>query len=316
MKPKYKINPETLSFVKNTPDKYLLLKNILLILLSGVFFGFLFIIIAAYLYPTHYERQLKQDLIILEKNYNELLKKIEESAYMYEQLLEEEKQIQKLTFDTELEQLQLYLSEITLHSTDFDFQKQLNITSDKLYTISDIVNKNLLKMKLLLDISYARKHFIESIPAILPLEKGSFVLASGYGMRIHPIFKTMRQHNGIDFAAQQGTPVVATGSGVVIRPPGDLDLLGNTVVIDHGFDYISIYACLLRPQVRPGNKVERGQIIGYVGRSGVTFGPHLHYEIRKNQIPVNPINYFFLSITPKEFQDFLEKSSEQNQCMS
>jgi len=279
-------------------------------------FGFVLILLVAYLYPSPHERQLRRDLVILEKNYDDLNRKLTESIEMYEKLLEKEKEIQKLTFDAEIEQLESISEEMSVYSPDFDFSQLIKSTGDKIKSAGEQAFKIAEKIRILLDIAYSRKMFLQSIPAILPVEKTEFVLISGAGLRIHPIFKTLKPHNGVDLAARQGTVVVATGNGTVIKPPADTEGLGNIVAIDHGFGYISIYACLLKSEVKPGNRVIRGQTIGLVGRSGIATGPHLHYEIRKNGKPVNPVNYFFLSITPEELFMYMEKAKIQNQNMS
>jgi len=316
MKKEYKLNPETLTY--ETPDSKsgFKLKNIIWILLSGLGFGFVFIIMVAYLYPTPQERQLRRDLAILEKNYSELNRKLEESILMYENLLEKEKKIQKLTFDTELEQMKSISKEMSMFSPDFDFSGVLNATDETIGKTSDNALQLIWKIRLLLEMAYSKKMFLQSVPSIIPLDSGTYVLISGYGLRIHPIFKTLRQHNGVDLAARQGTPVFASGAGVVVRPPADMEGLGNMVAIDHGFGYISTYGCLLKSDVKIGTRVVRGQMIGSVGRSGIATGPHLHYEVRKNGKPINPVNYFFLSVSPEELFELMEKASVQNQNMS
>lgn len=316
MKKKLRLNPETLHYEKPAETKGFKLKDFVWIILSGIGFGFVSILLVAYLYPSPHERQLRRDLVMLEKNYDDLNLKLTESIEMYEKLLEKEKEIQKLTFDAEIEQLESISKEMSVYSPDFDFSKLLKITSVKISSSGDQAFKIAEKIRILLDIAYSRKMFLQSIPAIIPVEKTEFVLISGTGMRIHPIFKTLKPHNGVDLAARQGTVVVATGNGTVIRPPADTEGLGNIVAIDHGFGYISIYACLLKSEVKPGNRVIRGQTIGLVGRSGIATGPHLHYEVRKNGKPVNPVNYFFLSITPEELFMYMEKAKIQNQNMS
>jgi hypothetical protein len=316
MKPTFRLNPKTLAYEKVQKKTTFGVKNFFWILLSAVGFGFVFIILVAYLYPTPHEKQLKRDLAILEKNYDDLTRKMEESINMYEKLLEKDKEIHKLTFDAEIEKLESIAGAMMMYSPDFNFGQLLNVTAEKVNNVADKSDQLLWKMKLLLELAYAKKMFLQQVPAVLPLDKDNFVIVSGFGMRIHPIFKTLRQHNGIDLAARQGTPVYATGAGQVMRPPADMEGFGNTIAIDHGFGYVSVYACLLKSDVKTGNKVERGQIIGSVGRSGIASGPHLHYEVRKNGKPRNPVNYFFLNVTPEELKDFLEKASVQNQNMS
>lgn len=316
MKPKYKLNPETLTYEKIGSDSAIKWKNALWVVLSGIGFGFLFIIMTAYLFPSPHKRQMRNDLNVLEKNYDELNLKLEQSIVMYESLLEKEKQLQQLTFEAEIMELQNIAEEMKMYSPDFDFGALLNITNSKISNASKSGDNLISKIETLLDIAYGKQMFISSVPSSLPLKKGEFVIVSGFGERIHPMFKTMRQHNGIDMAARQGTPVIATGNGKVVSPPSDLDGLGNIVAIDHGFGYISIYACLLKSEVKPGAVISRGQVIGSVGRSGIASGPHLHYEIRKDGKPINPVNYFFLSLTPIEFDEYIKKASVKNQSMS
>jgi murein DD-endopeptidase MepM/ murein hydrolase activator NlpD len=316
MKAKYRLNPETLTYERIGEVGSFNIKNLLWVIISGIAFGFLFIILVAYIYPTPHERQQQQDLHLLQENYDNLTNKLEQAIVIYEQLLEKDREIHKLTFDAELQNLKSITDEIHLYSPDFNFSSLMKETSSKIQTSAEKSVQLLYKIRLLLEIAYGKKMFVQSIPSVLPLEKGSFVLVSGFGDRIHPIFKALRHHNGIDLAAKQGTSVVATGSGTVISPPSDLDGFGNIVAIDHGFGYVSIYACLLKSEVKRGARVSRGDVIGKVGRSGITTGPHLHYEVRKNGKPLNPVNYFFLSLSPSELYDYMEKASVQNQNMS
>jgi murein DD-endopeptidase MepM/ murein hydrolase activator NlpD len=158
---------------------------------------------------------------------------------------------------------------------------------------------------------------LASIPAIQPISNKSLKrIASGFGYRIHPIYKTWRMHTGIDFTAPIGTPIYATGDGVVERKKGKMTGYGKVVVIDHGYGYESLYAHMSKIIVKPGEKVKRGQVIGYVGNTGRSTGPHLHYEIKKNGKPVNPVHFFFQDLTPEEYEKVIEIASRPNQSMS
>jgi murein DD-endopeptidase MepM/ murein hydrolase activator NlpD len=316
MSKKIRFNPETLNYEPVKKTGQIKLKSIIWILLSAIAFGFVIILITTYFFPTGQEKQLKKELSILEKNYRDLNQKLDKSVQQYQQLYDKEQEISKLTFDTENEDLISLIEELQSLSPDFNFKTLLDSTNQKISNSSEISIELIRKIKILLDLAYSKQVFANNVPAILPIEKGNFVLISGMGERIHPIFKTLRPHSGVDLAARQGTAVVATGNGIVIRPPASLEGLGNIVAIDHGFGYISIYAALLKSDVRPGNRVVRGQTIGSVGRSGITSGPHLHYEVWKNNKAVNPVNYFFLSINPLEFKEFQRKAAVRNQSMS
>ena len=123
-------------------------------------------------------------------------------------------------------------------------------------------------------------------------------------------------HTGIDFTAPIGTPIYATGDGGVERLKNKMTGYGKVVIINHGFGYESLYAHMSKIIVKPGEKVKRGQIIGYVGNTGRSTGPHVHYEIRKNGKPINPVHFFYQDLTPEEYEKVIEISSRPNQSMS
>ena len=162
-----------------------------------------------------------------------------------------------------------------------------------------------------------KEKMLASIPAIQPISNKSLKrIASGFGYRIHPIYKTWRMHTGIDFTAPIGTPIYATGDGVVERLKNKMTGYGKVVIINHGFGYESLYAHMSKIIVKPGEKVKRGQVIGYVGNTGRSTGPHVHYEIRKNGKPINPVHFFYQDLTPEEYEKVIEISSRPNQSMS
>ncbi len=157
---------------------------------------------------------------------------------------------------------------------------------------------------------------LASIPAIVPVPDGHNRLMSGYGMRIHPIYKTMRMHHGVDFTAPVGTPIYATGNGVVIRAERNRHGYGLMVEVDHGYGYITRYAHMSKIEVRQGQRVKRGEIIGLVGDTGTSTAPHLHYEVHRNDRSVNPVYYFYNDLTPEEFEIIIERASRVNQSLS
>jgi murein DD-endopeptidase MepM/ murein hydrolase activator NlpD len=152
----------------------------------------------------------------------------------------------------------------------------------------------------------------------MPINKKLGNVYSGFGMRLHPIFKVYRQHTGIDLAAPSGTPIYATGDGVV-KIAGKADHYsgyGIVVHIDHGYSYETLYAHCNSVCVRAGQRVKRGDIVGYIGSTGNSTGSHVHYEVRVNGKPVDPVYYFFNDLTPDEYESILEKSKEINQSLS
>ncbi|MCG8475463.1 MAG: M23 family metallopeptidase [Cytophagales bacterium] len=168
----------------------------------------------------------------------------------------------------------------------------------------------------LIELAKNKEKLWASIPAIQPVSNKELKrLSSGFGMRMHPILKRKIRHHGFDYSAPRGTPIYATGDGVVkkLRRNG---AYGIQVMIDHGYGYMTRYAHMQKYIVKRGQKVKRGQCIGYVGNTGRSTAPHLHYEVLKNNKPVNPINYIFQGITPEEYDELLKLASIENQSLS
>ncbi len=161
-----------------------------------------------------------------------------------------------------------------------------------------------------------KEKLFAAIPAIQPVaNKELIALASGYGMRIHPIYKVKKMHTGIDFAAAIGTPIYTTADGVVQELEVNFSGYGKVVIIDHGFGYKTRYAHMHGFAVRQGQKVKRGELIGYVGNTGLSTSPHLHYEVFINGMHVDPIHYFFNDLNPAEYEKLIELASVENQSL-
>jgi murein DD-endopeptidase MepM/ murein hydrolase activator NlpD len=161
-----------------------------------------------------------------------------------------------------------------------------------------------------------KEKLFAAIPAIQPIaNKQLIALASGFGYRIHPIYKVKKMHSGIDFAAEIGTPIYATADGVVIKADVKFSGYGKMVEIDHGFGYHSRYAHMHDFTVRSGQNIKRGDLIGYVGNTGLSTAPHLHYEVLINGAHVDPVHYFFNDLTPAEYEKILELASTENQSL-
>jgi murein DD-endopeptidase MepM/ murein hydrolase activator NlpD len=169
----------------------------------------------------------------------------------------------------------------------------------------------------LFDLASRKEELLAAIPSIQPVNNKELNrLSSGYGMRPHPILKVKKFHPGIDFSAPQGTPVYATGDGKVREVKTLFGGYGKYIEIDHGFGYITLYAHLSGFEVRKGQNIKRGELIGYVGNTGQSTAPHLHYEVRKDGKVVNPINYFFKDLSPEEYEIILELAARETQSLS
>ena len=161
-----------------------------------------------------------------------------------------------------------------------------------------------------------KESLLTSIPTIQPVSSLDLKrMASGYGYRIDPFTKKRTMHWGMDFSAKTGTPIYATGDGKISRADNRAVGFGNHVRIDHGFGYTTIYAHMSKIEVRRGNRVKRGDLIGYVGSTGRSVAPHLHYEIVKDGKKINPINFYSGSLSPFEFEELVNQASQENQSL-
>lgn len=161
-----------------------------------------------------------------------------------------------------------------------------------------------------------KEKLFAAIPAIQPVaNKQLIALASGFGIRIHPIYKVRKMHTGVDFAAAIGTPIYATADGTIDKVDVSFSGYGKVIEIDHGFGYRSRYAHMHGFAVRQGQKVKRGDLIGYVGNTGLSTAPHLHYEVFVNGSHANPVHYFFNDLNPAEYEKIIELASIENQSL-
>ena len=161
-----------------------------------------------------------------------------------------------------------------------------------------------------------KEKLLAAIPSIQPITNNDLTrMASGYGWRTDPFTKARRRHKGMDFTAPRGTPIYATSDGVVKRADNRASGYGKHVRITHGFGYMTLYAHLSGYNVKRGQRVKRGDIIGYVGNTGRSQAPHLHYEIHKDGKAVNPINFYSGDLNPVEFESMLEAASRENQSL-
>lgn len=204
-----------------------------------------------------------------------------------------------------------------------DIRDKNLVDGDMIIALNEKVDK--LKRKMSIEIksqeeveNLARQKvkLLAAIPAIQPVSNKQLVaIASGFGIRIHPIYKVKKMHTGIDFAAPIGTPIYATADGKIEEVSVKFSGYGKMVVIDHGFGYKTRYAHMHDFAVRTGQNIKRGELIGYVGDTGISTAPHLHYEVMMNGVLINPVHYFFNDLTPAEYEKVVELSSIENQSL-
>jgi murein DD-endopeptidase MepM/ murein hydrolase activator NlpD len=166
----------------------------------------------------------------------------------------------------------------------------------------------------IIELAQNKADMLAALPAIQPVSNTDLSrMASGWGYRIHPIYKTRKLHTGMDFSAKTGTPIYATGDGKISKVRRSRRGYGNHVVIEHGYGYKTLYAHMTKYIVKKGQKVKRGEVIGYVGSTGTSVAPHLHYEVHKDGRKINPVNFYYNDLNPDEYEKMLEISSQNNQ---
>ena len=166
----------------------------------------------------------------------------------------------------------------------------------------------------LITMAEEKEEMLRAIPAIQPISNKDLKrTASGWGYRIHPIYKIRKFHYGMDFTAPTGTEIYSTGDGTIVSLKSSKRGLGNHIIIDHGYGYTTIYAHMSRFNVRQGQKVKRGDVIGYVGSTGLSTAPHLHYEVKLNGKNVDPANYYFNDLSPDEYERMIELAMKSGQ---
>lgn len=321
IKARYHFDPKSLSFhkVKNSFKEKI--RGILYILAVGVVFASVVIVLAFNFIDSPKEKMLQREISQYELQYKLLNNRIEQLSAVLEDIQNRDDHVYRVIF--EADPIPESVREAGIGGVDrynslkgYDNSELIVETTAKIDKIARQLYVQSKSLDEVLKMAENKVDMLASIPAIQPLSKNKSQLVSGFGYRLHPIYKTMRLHTGIDFAAKPGTPVYATGNGKVVRPNEGYSGYGVVIVIDHGYGYQSLYAHLSKSVVRPGKVIKRGELIGYVGSTGLSAGPHLHYEIIKNGKKINPIHYFYNDLTPEEYQIMLKEASKVNQSLS
>ncbi|OFY22379.1 MAG: peptidase M23 [Bacteroidetes bacterium GWF2_29_10] len=321
-KAKYHFNPKSLTYekVKHTFTDMML--KVVAYVATGLVFSSVVLLIAYNLFNSPKELNLLRENQQYKLELSILNDRLEQLADAVKNIEEKDDNIYRVIFESEPVADEIrnggyggaekYNNLKGFDNSDILIETNLKI--DKIARKLSVQNKSFDDV---FEMAQNKNKMLASIPAIQPIRNKNLKnLVSGFGMRIHPIYKTLRMHQGVDFVAPTGTPIYATGDGVIMYNDNSLSGYGKVVVINHGYGYKTLYAHMSSLKVKPGQKVKRGEIIGTVGSSGLSTGPHLHYEIRKGNKAINPVNFFFNDLSPAEYQKIIEIASKVNQAMS
>ena len=322
-KVKYYYDRESLSYKPIIKSRTLQISNFILFLLSAIVFGVfsLFILLNSNIISTPKEIIQARELDNYSLQYDLMSLKLKQIENVLENVQERDNNLYRIYFEASPipnSQRLAGFGGVNRYKNleGFDNSKIIVSTSKRI----DVLSKQLVvQSKSLDEIEYLASNkgdLLSAIPSIQPIRNKDLKrLASGYGFRSDPFTKKPRMHWGMDFTAPKGTPIYATGDGIVKRADNRASGYGKHIRIDHGFGYVSLYAHMSKYQVKRGQKVKRGEIIGYVGNTGRSAGPHLHYEIFKDGRKINPLNFYYGNLSYEEFDILLSQANQENQSL-
>lgn len=320
---KFYYDTETCQYERAKTTKGELFLNVLGFLLVSLIFSGLFFFVFSAWFGSPNEKRLQKENEELKTYYEILNKDLNTANHMMASLQDRDDNIYRVVFESQpipesvrsagiggvnrykdlmdkgLEQDELIVN--TLARVD-KLKKQMYIQTK---SYDDIVG-----------LAKSKNKMLASIPAIQPVENKELrALCSGFGFRIHPIYKVKKMHTGVDFHAREGTPVYSTGDGVIIKADQELGGYGNQIEVDHGYGYVTKYAHLSKFVGKRGQKVKRGELIAYSGNTGTSVAPHLHYEVIKGGVKVNPVYFFYNDLNTNEYEEILRLASVENQSL-
>ena len=305
----YRFDPSTLKYDEdNLSAKQKIIRFILTQVLTGIVIAFVLFLSFSYLFETKEEKSLMLENEKLEEEYKILSERFEQTQQVLKDVKKRDDNLYRAIFETDpvgtdsLVSRNFDLEHLQVKSLIAENEKRLRKLSHQTVLQASIVGSidSLIKLQ---------ANVLDFLPSIQPLKNDDLELIFfGYGQRIDPFYKTPAFHRGIDFAAPEGTPVYATADGTV-EQANQKRLNGKQIIINHGHGYKTTYAHLSNILVKRGRKVKRGDVIGLVGNTGKSRTEHLHYEVALKNKPVNPINFFFVDLTPEQYYYMIQESS-------
>jgi hypothetical protein len=317
---KYRFNPQTLNFERIRITGWQRVKRTALALTPGLLLGLAGIGIAYQFIDSPKEASMRREIQQMQVQYELLNKEMDDVERVLADVRRRDDNVYRVIFEadpipSEVRQagfgganryrdLEGYASSDMIIST----RRRLDQLTSQLYVQSVSFDE-------VAQLTLKKQEMLASIPSVQPIPTDHTEISSGFGERLHPIHKIVKMHAGMDFTSPVGTEIHATGDGVVEFADYATNGYGIHVVLDHGFDYKTLYGHMDRLNVQRGQRVKRGDVIGRVGNTGLSSGPHLHYEVHKNGVPIDPANFFFNDLTPEQYARMLELSRNASQSL-
>jgi len=322
-KVKYYFDTESLAYRKIKPKLSKKLGYIGLFVLASALFGFLcfVVLLNTPFFETPKDRLQAREIETMKLRYSILNKKMEQIDEVLESIEERDNNIYRAYFNTSpipTEQRKAGFGGVNRYKEleGFNNSDLVINTSKKVDVISKELAIQSKSLDEILALAKQKNKLLAAIPAIQPVKNEQLKrMASGFGYRSDPFTKARKMHQGMDFTSPTGTPIFATGDGVVRRADNTASGYGNHIVIQHGYGYETLYGHLSKYKCKAGQRVKRGDIIGYVGSTGRSEAPHLHYEVHKDGKPVNPINFYYGNISAAEYSIISKLANQENQSL-
>jgi septal ring factor EnvC (AmiA/AmiB activator) len=318
-KHKYKFNPESLSYIKiarSTKEKIYIF---LTYFSASIALSIIYFIIFSAFFDSPKEKGLKRQISELKANYQIVSEELYKIETILTDLQERDDNIYRTIFEAEPVHSSIRkagyggsdtyrdLKKLENSELVIDVKSRLDQIMKKIYVQSTSYDQ-------IIKLAKSKEDMLAAIPAIQPISNKDLTrTASGWGYRIHPIYKIRKFHYGMDFTAPTGTEIYATGDGTIELTESSMRGYGNELVINHGYGYKTLYAHLNEFNVKNGQQVKRGDVVGYVGNTGLSTAPHLHYEVILNGEKVNPVNYYFNDLSAAEYEKMIEISLKSGQ---
>lgn len=320
-KSKYKFNHETLSFIKVRASLKQKLLRGFTYLMSTIVITIVYYSIYTSFFDTPKERGLKREREELRLQFELLNGKYEQVEAVLKDIQQRDENIYRTIFEAEPIPISVRTGGIggTDRYSELEDLSNSDIVIEATKKLDKITKEIYIQTKSfdeIIDLAKNKEEMVKSIPAIQPISNKDLTrVASPFGVRIHPYYKVLKMHAGMDFTAPTGTEVYATGDGIIVDVDRSKRGYGNTIIIDHGFGYKTLYAHLSEILVGVGRKVKRGEVIGLVGNTGMSLAPHLHYEVRKHDEPINPVNFYFNDLTPEQYEKIIILAANSGQSL-
>jgi murein DD-endopeptidase MepM/ murein hydrolase activator NlpD len=316
---KYYYNTNTLRYEKLETPLHVKLLRVLGFMSAAIVSSIIIVSIAYRYFPSTKEKALMQYNEQLQERYWVLDEQVAKMQQRMNQLEERDNDIYRTIFEANpipdsmraKDIAQKKEMEMVASMTNYELENSI------VHSLRNLENRMVSQEKSYVEITGFIKNKEQlgaCTPAIQPVSNSDLKrMASGFGYRIDPVYKTVKFHAGLDFAAPQGTPIYATANGAV-KTAGNLgNGYGNHVILNHGYGYETLYGHMYKVKVKPGERIKRGEIIGWVGNTGKSTGPHCHYEVHKNGRHLDPVYFFYNDLSPEQFDRLLKMSSSSNQ---